>query len=132
MTRTTQFNLIANTISQRELLVNIGPHRDVKIGLGISNQVHSVLGSAEKNIDSILCTKETYFALCVASNQGYDDDFGFLALKVVDCGKANGLEELLLLDHLSVASIFCGVIFESFLCKLVHVTVTQTNLEILA
>jgi hypothetical protein len=85
--------------------VNISPHRDVEIRLRIPNQVHSILGAAEKNIDSVLRSKETHFTLCVASNQGHDDDFGFLALKVVDRGKANGLDELLLLDHLSVTTI---------------------------
>jgi hypothetical protein len=74
--------------------------------------------------------------LWVTADQRHNDDLGFLALEVVDSGKTNGFEKLLLLDHLLgtfgglVAFFRSRIVFESFAFQLIYVSVTQENLKI--
>ncbi|KAH7113484.1 hypothetical protein B0J13DRAFT_613856 [Dactylonectria estremocensis] len=51
---TTQGGLSVDGICLGELVVDINPHRDMGIGLGVSDQAHTVLGPAEQHVDAVL------------------------------------------------------------------------------
>jgi hypothetical protein len=82
--------------------VDISPHRDVEICLRVTDQVHSILCSAEQHIDTVFSPEKAHLALWIAADQRHDDDLGFFTLEIVNSSEADGLQELLLLDHLPV------------------------------
>lgn len=70
----------ADTLITPQHSQDIVPHRNIGVCLGIPNQIQSVLGSTEEDVDPIIGSEKTNFLLLIASNQRHDNDFCFLAL----------------------------------------------------
>lgn len=82
-----------------------------------------MLGTRQKDIDAVRCTKKPTPILAVASHQGNHHDFGFLALEVVDsCDsetlKESGLKDFGSLNILSISIFSETSLFQVFLVPL--------------
>jgi len=64
------------------------PHWHVRVCVSVANEIHSVLGTAQENVDTIRCLEKSNVSSFVASNQRDDDNLGLLTLEIVDSGHA--------------------------------------------
>lgn len=102
MPRTAELQGWTDMILGAQQVDDLLPHWNVGISVGIANDIHAMLSSAEKHIDAVLGLEETNFAVFVASDQRDYDDLGFFALKVVDSGHTKKITQLFLLQWLSL------------------------------
>ena len=100
VSRTTECNGIAGSVHLCELVVDVGPHSHVAVGVAVSDEVQAVLCATQKHIDSVLGLEKAHLSVIVAANQRDNDDFGFLALEVVNRCQAYSLSQCLFLNSL--------------------------------
>lgn len=58
----------------------------------IADEIYAMLGSAEEYVDAIRGAKKAGLVKLIGTDQRDNDDFGLLALEVVHCRNAQGLE----------------------------------------
>ena len=92
-----------NEILRPQIANNILPHWHIGVGVGISNQIHAMLSSAQEDIDAVGCFEKPDFPAFVTPDQGDDDELGFFSLKVVHSSRAEEIVEPLLLQRLFLA-----------------------------
>lgn len=94
-----------------------------------------MLSTTKKNVDAILCSKETDLALRVAAYQRHDNDLCFLALEVVNRRKSDSLQQLLLFDRLLrarlILKLFMGKLFSIKIAKAYLKVATKSSSELL-
>lgn len=52
--RTAQLQRLSNSVCLGQLAMHITPHFDILVRLGIADQIHSVFGSAQEDVDAVL------------------------------------------------------------------------------
>jgi hypothetical protein len=88
-----------------QLFSDIHPHRNICISVCASDEVHTVLGSTQQHIDSVNSPEKAHLALRVTSDKRHDDDFGLFSLEIVDCSKAERLEQTFPLEGFPVIAV---------------------------
>jgi hypothetical protein len=88
MARAAYSQWVAHWVYGSKHLDDFLPHWNVRIRVGVSDKIHSMLGATKKDVDSVGRFQKPDSLLFVASDQRHDDDFRFLALKVVDSSDA--------------------------------------------
>lgn len=86
-------------VSHPEHVDDFLPHINVRICIGVTNQVHSVLSSTEKNIDSICGPEESDSLLFVAPDKRDNDNLGLFTLEIIDCRIPQDITEFLLFQN---------------------------------
>jgi hypothetical protein len=88
-----------------------------------------VLGSTQQDVDPVLSSKETGFALLVPADKGDNNDLGLFTLEVVDGGQSEGLYQLAAMQLRAMTRLLfllgVQVSFKQFL-----ISVTQVNLVV--
>jgi hypothetical protein len=97
--RTAELECRADGIAGLELASDVNPHSDIRVRVGVADEIHAVLGAAQQHVDAVRRLEETDLAAIVAANQRDNDDFGFLALEIVDGGETDLTDEFLLLER---------------------------------
>jgi hypothetical protein len=84
VTRAAQCESLTNRVLGSKHVDDFLPHFNAGICLGIANQVHPMLGSAQQDVDTVRGFEESNISLFVAADQGDNDDFSLFTLKIVD------------------------------------------------
>jgi hypothetical protein len=139
VSRATETQRRANGFICAQHTDNVLPHVHSGVRICVSNEKHTMLCSAEENIDAVGRLQEPDVALLVAAYQRYDHNLGFFTLEIVDCRNPQKLRQLLFLERLP--SMFCCscdslvrrlrlVEFETILFECFLVTLAKHYLEI--
>jgi hypothetical protein len=84
MARTLKLKFVPKVIVRLQQMDNLIPHLYIAACLGIANNVASMLGSRQKNIDSVRSAEEAALILGVAPDERNDDNLGLLPLKIIN------------------------------------------------
>jgi hypothetical protein len=83
MTRAAKLDCIINRVLSSQYLDDLLPHSHVGVSFRVSNQVHAMLSSTEKNVDAVRSLEESNFLVVVAAHERHDDYLGFFALEII-------------------------------------------------
>ena len=124
-----QTQTFANPLGCCQLLMDLGPHRNVctQICFDVADEIHAMLGPAEKDVDAVLGFEKSHLGALVASDQAHDNNLAFLALKIVASRDSDRLRQLLLLQAFSRSCLFKAVLRQAL-----QVSFAQENLKVFA
>jgi hypothetical protein len=83
MTRAAKLDCITNRVLSSQHFDDLLPHSHVGVSFRVSNQVHAMLSSTEKNVDAVRSLEESNFLVVVAAHERHDDYLGFFALEII-------------------------------------------------
>lgn len=130
---TAEVESASDGISLLKSSAHIHPHRDIRVRVGASNEIHAVLGSAEQNVNAVRRPEEADLSLGIAPDQGHDDDLGLFTLEVVDCGQSKTLQKSLLLQQWSTlaAMLLVETSLEAICGEHILVAITDRDVKVL-
>ena len=75
-------------------LHDLSPHGNMAGCRRVADDVHSMFGPREQDVDSVGCPEEATSVLFIASHQRYNYHLGFFSLEVVNSGDTERLEKI--------------------------------------
>lgn len=79
-----KLKFVPKVVVRLQQLDDLAPHCYVAVCIGVANDVATMLGSRQENVDSVRCAEEAASVLRVAPDERNDDNFGLLPLEIVN------------------------------------------------